>query len=134
MPRTTIRVGAGTSNSMPSGRGKGTGWENREFQILTAQGRPIADPDDLEPLLVPARHAFHHVRDQRAGEAVKGPVEALVVGPLHPNRAVVLDDTDLAMEGLLERPSGSLDSDAGSVDVHLDPARDLDRLLPDPTH
>ena len=84
MPRTTMRVGAGTSKVMPSGASTSTGWlkpsarssvsgpgrwRGSRRRRSRAPWRTVGDADD-------------HVVDQRAGQAVQGPALALVVGPL----------------------------------------------------
>src|ERR1700748_1398812 len=68
IPLTTTRVGCGTSNSIPSGAGVRTGGE---VEVLALQLRAVADALDLETLLVAGGHALHHVRDERARQAVQ---------------------------------------------------------------
>ena len=59
-------------------------------------------------------------------------VESLVGGAFHADRPVLLEDADLLVERLFERPQGALHGHGRTRDADLDTAGDLDGLLPDP--
>ena len=69
----------------------------RELELGRALGGgAVADADDLEVLAEAVGHADDHVVDERADEAVHGPVLALVVGALDEELVALLADGDLA--------------------------------------
>ena len=83
MPLTLMRVGAGTSKVMPVGGVDDDRVAEAEGQLDLARAPghgPVADADDLEVLGEAVGDAEDHVVDQAAGQAVQGPVLALVVG------------------------------------------------------
>src|SRR5262249_6329353 len=91
-------------------------------------------PDDLELAGVPLRHADHHVVDERAREAVQGPVLALVVGPRHNELIVFTPDRDGLGRCVLEGAVRALHRDPTAFEGDLDPRRNGDRLLTDARH
>ena len=64
----------------------------RHLQALAFQRRPVADALDLQFLLEAVGDALDHVRDQAAGEAVKGAMLASIGGAGDGDRAVRLLD------------------------------------------
>ena len=111
MPWTSMRVGWGTTNSMPSGASTTTGWlkpsERSSFFGALGAG-PVADADDVELLAEAVGHADDHVVDERADEAVQRPVLTLVVGALDEQLAVGLADGDRAGDPGWSWPLGPL--------------------------
>ena len=128
------RCPSGSSNSMPSGaRARRPGrenptWTSRSLPFIAA---PVPDADDGEALLVTVRHALDHVRDQRAREAVQAPVSnPSSLGPLDPDRAILLDDLHLGVDALVRPPCVLFTvTTASSPTTDVDAARgSLDRL------
>src|SRR5439155_11088697 len=129
-------VGRGDLELDPLGRlhGHGVREAERELDVRALQSGPVSHADDLQALLVALRHALDHVRHERAREAVQRAMEAVVVRPLHTDRAVLANDPDLRMERILERAARTLHGHVRSVDRDVDATRDIDRLLPNPAH
>ncbi len=135
-PLTTIRVGCGTSNSIPSGAFD----RNRvrvaqgEFQIAAAQLRAVADALDLKPLLEAIGDALDHVRDERSGQ----PVERTVLTPVRRARdddsVVDLLDLDVAVDVLEQLPLGAVDGHALRLDRDGDAGGHWNWLLSDTGH
>src|SRR3954469_17223497 len=84
----------------------GVGVAERPLEIAPLQQRAITDALDLERLGEAGRHAFDHVRDQRAREPVQGPVLGAVGRAGDEQVAVLLDDLDRAVLALLEVAPG----------------------------
>ena len=104
-----MRVGCGTSKSMPVGRVDldRVRVAERQHELLALELGAVADALDLEALLEAVRDALDHVRDQAAGEAVQGAVLAAVGGPGDEDLAVLLLHVDVAALALRRaRPSG----------------------------
>ena len=76
----SMRVGCGTSKSMPVGRIQldRVRVAEREHELVALELGAVADALDLEPLLEAVGDALDHVRDQAAGEAVQRAVLAAV--------------------------------------------------------
>ena len=105
VPLTTICVGAGTSNEMPSRGVTVTECEKPtcELEVGALELRAVADALDLEVLLEALGDALDHVRDERARESVQRAVVAAVGRPRHVEDAVVLRDLHARGHALLER-------------------------------
>ena len=122
----------------PSGASTITGWlKPRASSIWSAPlgDGPVADADDLEVLVEAVGDADDHVVDQAAGQAVQGPVLALVVGALDQQGRVLLADGDLAGHGARQSvPLGPLTVTCRSAMVDLDAGRDRDGDSSDSGH
>ena len=88
MPRTTTRVGCGTSklDTLRRLHRDGVREAERELDVRALRGGTVADALDFEPLLVALRDALDHVRDERARQAVERAVVGAVGRPLTPAR------------------------------------------------
>jgi len=80
--------------------------------VATAQLRAVADALDLESLFEAVGDPLDHVRDERPGEPVQGPMLAAVGGPRHDDLLADLLHADVAMDALGELALGSVDRDA----------------------
>src|SRR5271166_345859 len=91
-----------------------------DVQLAALRLRAVADAYDVERLRKTARHAAHHVGDQRAREAVQLLAALVVVGAQHVDRAVLDLDVDRLGAGQLQLAFRTLDGhDAlGHPDVH----------------
>jgi hypothetical protein len=104
-----------------------------ELEVRAARLDAVADADDLEGLGVALGHAGDHVRDERPGEPVQGPVLPLVVGALHPQRAVlVVLDGDRRGDRVAEFALGPLHADRLTVDGDVHATGHGDRESSDP--
>jgi hypothetical protein len=106
----------------------------KDLERGAAEGSAVPNPLEFEPPLVPVRHAFDHVRDERARETVQRAIGApvrrtgyvqLLTGALdrHPRR-------DL----LVQLPLRTGDAHTTCVDLDRDSARNLDGLPADTAH
>ena len=113
-----MRVGIGTSNSIPAGA-------LTEHRVRVAQGQlevrapqlgAVADALDLQRLLVALGHPVDHVGHQRAGQAVQRAVLAAIGGALDHQLVVLLLDGDVARDALGQLALGAVD--AHQVGLH----------------
>ena len=104
LPLTMIWVGAGTSNSMPSGAliGDRMRVADLKLDVAALERGAVADALDLESLRVALGDAVDHVEDQAAREAVERAVLAAVGRPGDDQLGVLLLDGDVARLALLE--------------------------------
>ena len=127
-------VGVGDLEVMPSGASTLTGWlkPSASSSLFVALGRgAVADADDVEVLAEAVGDTDDHVVDERAGQAVQGPVLALVVGALDEELVAVLADGDGAGQVTLERALGALHGDVLAGDGDVDAAGDGDGCASD---
>jgi hypothetical protein len=104
----------------------------RELEVRAAGLHAVADADDLEGLGVPLGDAGDHVRDERPRQPVQGTALALVVGPLHPQRPVVLTGHgDGGCDGVRQGSLGALDVDRLALDGDVHPGGHGDRKSSD---
>ena len=125
MPMTPMVVGAEHLEAHAGRRfhPHGVAEAEGQFELVGALGRgPVADAHDVEVLAEPVGDADDHVVDQRAAQAVQGPVLPLVVGAFHHELVAVAADGDLAGQAALELALRALDRDVAAVDGHLDAA------------
>src|SRR3972149_7857866 len=111
------------------------GVSDLDLEVVALHRGAVADAHDRQALLVALGHALDHVRDQRAGEPVQAAMASLVAGTLHTEHGVLAHDLHRRVDLLGERATRSLHGHHGVI-AHddVDPARDLDGLLADPTH
>src|SRR5215218_3786648 len=106
----------------------------RELEVAALELGAIADALDLQGLREAVGDAFHHVRHERAGEPVQGPVLGAVGGARDDQRPVLLAHLDRARLALEEIAAGSGHADDLGLDRHGDAGGDGDGLLADTTH
>src|SRR6266540_5372049 len=106
-----------------------------ELELRRALGLgPVGDPDDLELAAEPLGDAHDHVVHERTGQAVERTVLALVVGPRDDQGVAVAADADRLGRPVGEGAVRTLDNHLATLDGHLDPGRDGDRLFADARH
>src|SRR5581483_8350187 len=106
----------------------------RELQVLAPSLHAVADPDDLERLLVALGDAGDHVGDQRPGQAVQRAHRAVVTGPGDPDDTVLLDHVDRLRDDVAEASLRALHLHAAAVDGDVDAAGNGDGEPSDPRH
>ena len=107
-------------------------FQKGELQVRTLLLDPVPGAVDLQGLAVPLSHPDHHVRHQRAAQAVQLLGPALVVGTGHHEGAGVVPlHRDRLGEHVLQLAQGSADPHLAAADGHLDPGRDRDDLASD---
>ena len=130
MPCTPSLVGPSTVNVMPVGGVERdvVGVAELELQLRGALGQhAVADAHDLEPLLVALGDPDDHVVDQGPGQPVQRARDALVVGSLDLQEAVVTAlDGDRCGHPVTQGALGTLHGHQVLVDRHVDPGRDRD--------
>src|SRR5262249_25376136 len=105
-----------------------------QLEIGALHDRAIADALDLETLLEAVGDALHHVRDQRARQAVQRAVLAALGRARDRDRAVVLRDLHPRRDGLPQLALRPRDRHAAGVDRDEHAGRDFNWLFPDPAH
>jgi hypothetical protein len=105
-----------------------------QLKVAPLQERAITDALNLERLREAGRHAFDHVRDQRAREPVKGPVLGAIGRAGDEQVAVLLDNVDRAVLALLEVASGPVHAYDLSLHRDGDGRGDGDGLSTDTGH
>jgi hypothetical protein len=105
-----------------------------EPQVGALHRRAITDALQLETLLEPLRNAFHHVRDQRARQAVQRTIVATLGRTAHDDGAVLLLDLHPLRHLLLQCSEGPVHHDAPRVDRDRHFGRYVDWFLSDSTH
>jgi len=106
----------------------------RELQVGAACLHAVPDADDLELLLVALGDTLDHVRDERAGQAVKGLARALVVRPDDLDDGVVTVDREGFDDVVRQRPLGALDRHHAAVDADVHAGGYRDGELADAGH
>ena len=120
----------------PVGRlhGDGMGEADAQLERLALESGAVAHALDLQALLVAAGDALDHVREQAAGEPVKGAVRAAVGRALDGERAVVERDLHVAVDRLAQLALRPLDRDDAAADVDGHAVGDFDWHSSDPAH
>ena len=80
-------------------------------QLVALFGHTVAHAVDIQLLLEAVGHAHHHVVQQRAGQAVEGPVLLGVVGAGDMEHALLHGDGHAGLELPGQGALGALDSD-----------------------
>src|SRR5579862_9026889 len=124
-----------------AGRGEGDALRRRDVDVVreaelhrqrpALHRRAIADPDQLQLLLVALGHALDHVGHQGARQPPHGPRPLGVVVGREAETVVALRDRDLVDHRPRELTLGAFDGDLLALQRHGDAVRDRNHLFAD---
>jgi transcriptional regulator GlxA family with amidase domain len=97
-----------------------------ELEVGALELRPVADALDLEVLLEALRHAFDHVRDERAREAVERTVLPALGRARHDDLRLPLVDLHAGRHVLRQLAERTIHLNAPRRDRHHDAGGELD--------
>jgi len=106
----------------------------RKLEGLAAQLGAVADPLDLEALLITLGDSLHHVGDQAARQPVQGAVLAPIGGALDCHGAVGQLDLHVRGDLLVKLALGTLDRAMARLDVNRDAVWNWNWLSTDAAH